>query len=50
MDKMCKFHELWLNTELIFCDNPKAYGKILLAFCRGNQCDANSRLAYKVAS
>ncbi len=29
MDKTCKFHELWLNTELIFGDNPKAYGKIL---------------------
>ncbi len=29
MDKTCNFHELWLNTELIFCDNPKAYGKIL---------------------
>ncbi len=35
MDKTCKFHELWLNTKLIFGNNPKAYGKILLAFCRG---------------
>ncbi len=48
MDKTCKFHELWLNTELIFCDYPKAYGKILLAFRRGNQFHANSRSAYKV--
>ncbi len=50
MDKTCKFHELWLNTELIFGDNPKAYGKILLAFSRGNQFHANSRSAYRVTS
>ncbi len=43
MDKTCNFRELWLNTELIFCDNPKAYGKILYAFCGGNQCDASLR-------
>ncbi len=41
MDKKCYFRELWLNTELIFCDNPKAYGKILYAFCGGNQSDAS---------
>ncbi len=41
MDKTCTFHELWLNTEPMFCDNPKAYGKILLDFCRGNQFHAN---------
>ncbi len=35
MDKTCNFRELWLNTELIFCDNPKAYGKILYAFVEG---------------
>ncbi len=43
MDKTCNFRELWLNTELFFCDNPKAYGKILYAFCGGNQCDASLR-------
>jgi len=26
-----------LVTKLIFCKNPKANGKFLLAFCRGNQ-------------
>ncbi len=50
MDKTCKFHELWLNTDLIFGNNPKAYRKILLAFCRGNHFHANSRSAYKVTS
>ncbi len=49
MDKTCKFHELWLNTELMICDNPKAYAKILLAFCWGNQFHANSRSAYRVS-
>ncbi len=44
MDKTCKFHELWLKTEVVFCDNPKAYGKILLAFCRGNQFHASLSL------
>jgi len=50
MYKTCTFNELWLNTELMFCDNPKAYGKILLAFCRGNQFHENSRSAYRVTS
>ncbi len=43
MDKTYHFREVWLNTELIFCDNPKAYGKILYAFCGGNQSDASLR-------
>lgn len=25
----------------IFCDTPKAYGKVQLGFCQGNQRDAN---------
>ncbi len=33
-------------TEVMFCNNPKAYEKILLDFCRGNQFHANSRSTY----
>ncbi len=32
MDKTCKFHELWLNTEFMFCNNTKAYGKNPIGF------------------
>ncbi len=38
------------TQSLFFCHNPKAYGKILLPFCRGNQFHGNSRSAYKVTS
>jgi len=38
------YHKLLLITEMLFNDNPKAYGKILLVFCRENQCDADCRL------
>jgi len=30
-----------LCTELIFCNNPKANGKIQLGFCCVNQDDTN---------
>jgi len=41
MGKKCKYHKLLLNTVLVFSDNSKAYGKILLGFTfsGGNQCD-----------
>ena len=32
-------------SELIFCKNPNANGKIWLGFCWGNQADATSRMA-----
>ncbi len=35
IDQTCKFHELWLNTELIFCDNQKAYEKSYWLFVEG---------------
>ncbi len=38
MDKTYKFHKLWMNTELMFCDNPKAYGKILFIGSTWRQC------------
>ncbi len=38
----------WTQSSY-FCDYPKAYGKIPLAFCRGNQFHANSRSAYSDA-
>lgn len=41
---MCKYHKLLLAAELIFCSNPKSNVKIPLAFCRGNQGDANFRV------
>jgi len=31
-------------TVLLFCNNPKASGKVLLSFCRGNQGDVNLRV------
>ncbi len=42
MNKMCKNNTLLLATELIFCNNPKVNGKILLGFHQGNQVDALS--------
>lgn len=42
MNKMCKNNTLLLATELIFCNNPKVNGKILLGFRQGNQVDALS--------
>jgi len=30
-----------VHHKLLFCSNPKALMKIPLAFCRGNQGDAN---------
>jgi len=35
MNKMCKNHKLLLVIELIFCNNPKASGKIQLGFDKG---------------
>jgi len=37
INKKCKHHKPLLVTELLFCNNPEANGKILLRFCRGNQ-------------
>ncbi len=37
------FLSLLFFVSFIFCDNPKAYRKILYAFCGGNQCDASLR-------
>jgi len=39
-NKTYKNHKLLLFTELIFCNNTKANGKILLGFCWGKQGDA----------
>lgn len=39
------YHKLLLIPELILCNNPKTYEKILLAFCQ-----RTSRLAYKNTS
>jgi len=50
MGKTCKYHKLLLIKEFVFCDNPKAYGKILLGFSLGNKYDAKCRLAHKVMS
>ncbi len=41
MNEMCKNHKLLWVTELIFCNNPKADGKIVLGFSRENQVGAN---------
>ncbi len=32
-----------IEHRAFICDNPKAYEKVLLAFCRGNQFHANRR-------
>lgn len=42
-------HKLLFVTKFIFHNNPKAYGKILLDFCQGNQGDTTVTLglAYK---
>lgn len=39
--KTYKNSKLLFATELIFLDNPKSSRKFLLAFCHGNQGDAN---------
>ena len=38
---ICKYYKRLFAIELIFCNNPKANGEIPLAFCGGNQGDAN---------